>query len=266
MRRTTSPTPGPRSPSGRRGAPRPRGVTAIRASPGSLPVTTSSSDTPGHLAARAPVAATVGAATGQSSTRSSSCERCLRKPTAPSSSAASRTRVRQCSPPASPSTGCTATVRSMPATRASCSATRKALSRRCAPCSTCWKSQPPHRPGPAWGHGGGMRSTEAVKISTASARRKEEVVAVTRAITRSPGREWRTKTTRPSGARATQPPPAATAPTSSSRSSVPPGVVRGEVAMAAQRTVGDRGCGRRRRTMAEIFSDGGVDPGRSRSS
>ena len=42
---------------------------------------------------------------------------------------------------------------------------------------------------------------------------------MTWARTRSPGRLWRTKTTLPSGARATQPPPAAMAPTSSSRKS-----------------------------------------------
>ena len=39
------------------------------------------------------------------------------------------------------------------------------------------------------------------------------MAAVTTARTRSPGSVWRTKTTRPSGARATQEPPAATAPT-----------------------------------------------------
>ena len=45
--------------------------------------------------------------------------------------------------------------------------------RRWAPSSTCWKSQPPQRPGPAWGHGGATRSGDGRRISTASARRYE---------------------------------------------------------------------------------------------
>ena len=72
-------------------------------------------------------------------------------------------------------------------------------------------------------------------------------MAVTRARTRSPGRLWRTKTTWPSGARATQPPPAAMAPTSSSSRPVSSGV-----AMAVER---------RAATSAKI-SVRGVDPGR----
>ena len=54
--------------------------------------------------------------------------------------------------------------------------------------------------------------------SMASARRKEVVSPVISALTVSPGRACRTKTTRPSGARATQPPPPAMSPTSSSSS------------------------------------------------
>ena len=112
--RTTRPVlPAP----GGRGVPRPRGVMETKASPGLLPVTTSSSVACGHREARAPVAATAGPAMGQSSTSSSSCERCWRKPTAPFPSTATRTRLRQCSPPTSPSTGSTSTERSMPATR-----------------------------------------------------------------------------------------------------------------------------------------------------
>ena len=57
-------------------------------------------------------------------------------------------------PPGRPSTSSTSTRRSMPPTRDSCSATRSSLSRRCAAGETCWKSQPPHRPGPAWGQSG----------------------------------------------------------------------------------------------------------------
>ncbi len=42
------------------------------------------------------------------------------------------------------------------------------------------------------------------------------VSEVTSATTRSPGRAWRTNTTRPSSARATHPPPAAMAPVTTS--------------------------------------------------
>jgi hypothetical protein len=55
-------------------------------------------------------------------------------------------------------------------------------------------------------------------ISSASARRYDFVSSVIAAPTRSPGRQWRTKTTRPSSALATQPPPAAIGPISSSSS------------------------------------------------
>ena len=133
--------------------------------------TTSSSVAPGHRTARAPVAVTAGLAMGHSWTYSSRWERWRRNPTAPRPSTATRTRLRQPSPAASPGTGSTSTARSRPARRSSCSAMRKAFSRRCAPTSTCWKSQPPQRPGPACGQGGSTRSGEGVRISTASARR-----------------------------------------------------------------------------------------------
>ena len=42
--------------------------------------------------------------------------------------------------------------------RSSCSATTAAFSSRCAAGATCWKSHPPHRSGPAHGHGGSTRS------------------------------------------------------------------------------------------------------------
>ena len=100
--------------------------------------------------------------------------------------------------------------------RRSCSATRSAFSVRCAGSATCCQSQPPQRPGPAWGQGGCTRSGEASMISTASARRYDFVSSVIAARTRSPGNAWRTKTTRPSSALATQPPPAAIGPASSS--------------------------------------------------
>ena len=53
----------------------------------------------------------------------------------------------------------------------------------------------------------------------ASARRNEVVSEVIRARTRSPGKLWRTKTTRPSGPRPTHPPPAAIEPTTTSTTS-----------------------------------------------
>src|SRR5437868_4289267 len=91
-----------------------------------------------------------------------------------------------------------------------------ALRARWAGSEACCQSQPPQRPGPAKGQGAGTRSGDASMISTASARRKLLVVSVTRARTRSPGSACRTNTTRPSW-RATQKPPLATLPTSSSR-------------------------------------------------
>ena len=51
-------------------------------------------------------------------------------------------------------TSSTVTSRSSPASLESCSATTAAFSRRCSASVTCWKSQPPQAPGPAYGHGG----------------------------------------------------------------------------------------------------------------
>lgn len=66
-----------------------------------------------------------------------------------------------------------------------------------------------------------MRSLEAERISTASARRKRapSSPSVTRATTRSPGSVCRTNSTCPSDVRAMQWPPWATGPTSTSYSS-----------------------------------------------
>ena len=158
-------------------------------------------------------------AIGHRVTASMSWLRWRRSPSRPSRSTAKATRVLHPSPPGAPSTASTTTRRSSPATRASCSATRSSLSRRWAGPATCWKSQPPHRPGPAWGQTGATRSGDGSRTSTASARRNEVVSEVIRARTRSPGRLWRTNTTRPSGPRATQPPPAAIAPTCRSTTS-----------------------------------------------
>ena len=105
--------------------------------------------------------------------------------------------------------------RSTPPMRRSCSRRTSAFIRRCRAGVTCCQSQPPQRPGPAYGHGGTTRSGEAASTSTASARQNRLARAVTRAWTRSPGNACRTKMTRPSW-RATQLPPGATGPTSSS--------------------------------------------------
>ena len=101
--------------------------------------------------------------------------RCRWRPTVPSSSTAKphpgpppqAVRERRAPPRPPPR-------RSRPASRESCSATRSSFSRRWAGRATCWKSHPPHRPGPAWGHGGATRSGDASSTSTASARRNED--------------------------------------------------------------------------------------------
>ena len=49
--------------------------------------------------------------------------------------------------------GRTSTSTSRPAIRANCSRTTAALSARCVSRDACWKSQPPQRPGAAYGHG-----------------------------------------------------------------------------------------------------------------
>ena len=154
------------------------------------------------------------------STSSRSWERCRCRPGRPSAPTANETRVRQPRPSGAPGTSSTTHLALDPRrARRSCSATRAALSSRWRGRATCCQSQPPHRPGRAYGHGGSTRSGEASSTSTASARRYLVTACVTRARTRSPGTAWRTNTTRPSGARATHAPPAAAAPTSSSSSS-----------------------------------------------
>ena len=146
----------------------------------------------------------------QSSTATTSCERCLRRPGDPAGATAHCTRVRQSSPSSgSPGpTLSTVTSTSSPASRCSCSATTAALSLRWAGSATCWKSQPPHRSGPANGHGGVTRSSEASSTSTASARRNRSPSwpSVTSTTTRSPGSACRTKTTTPSCRATTKPP------------------------------------------------------------
>lgn len=177
-----------------------------------------------------PSSLTPGAAIMQWSISSMSWERCLRSPALPSSSIANCTRVRHCGTcPAgtlSPSAGMTVPSQPAcsgvsPASRSSCSAMTSPLSRRWAPGFACCQSQPPHLPGPAYGHGAGARSLEGSRTVTASARRKRESASpsVTRAMTFSPGRVCRTNRTRPSAVRAMQCPPCATGPTSTSYSS-----------------------------------------------
>ena len=90
-----------------------------------------------------------GRAIRHSSIGMTSRERCRRMPRLPSRATAYSIRVRQCRPWSSPGTASTSTSTSSSASRASCSRTTAALSARCAGRETCWKSQPPHRPGPA---------------------------------------------------------------------------------------------------------------------
>ena len=90
--------------------------------------------------------------------------------------------------------------RSMPATRCSCSRTRSALSRAGPARTTCWKSQPPQPPGPRrGGRAGSTRSGRGAQdLDGVGPQERAWWSEVTRARTRSPGRAWRTKTTRPS--------------------------------------------------------------------
>src|SRR5690606_33889597 len=121
----------------------------------------------------------------------------------------------------SPSTGAsTRTPRSIPASRRSCSDTTSPSNARWVARSTCWKSQPPQPPGPAYSQRLGTLPAAATRTSTASARRNRDVSppSVILARTRSPGRLCRTNTTRPAR-RATQCPPCAIGPTSTSTSS-----------------------------------------------
>src|SRR4051812_39138044 len=155
-----------------------------------------------------------GCAIRQRSISTTSCERCLRRPRPPSGRWTYCIRLRQASP-SDGGTSSTTTSRSRPASRCSCSETTAAFSRRCSSSVTCWKSQPPQSPGPAYGHGASTRSGEATCTSTASARRNRPSSSVTSAVTRSPGNACRTKTTCPSW-RATKCPPCATGPISSS--------------------------------------------------
>ena len=75
-------------------------------------------------------------------------------------------RVRQPSrPPGSSSTPANTSSTSRPASRVNCSRTTAALSSRCAAAVACCQSQPPQRPGPACGHGGGTRSGDARRTS-----------------------------------------------------------------------------------------------------
>src|SRR5690606_35811287 len=97
-----------------------------------------------------------------------------------------------------------------------CSATTAAFSSRCSDGSACCQSHPPHPPGTASGHGGCTRRSSGCRMSTASARQYDLCrSSVTSTTTRSPGSACRTNTTRPSW-RATQWPPCATGPTSTS--------------------------------------------------
>ena len=197
----------PSTPGRRRGrAARRSGACPCRRGPPASPrpgeARTSSWRAPFHDTDGTRASFTPSVAMGHRSTGTRSWLRWRWRPTVPSASTAKPTRVRHPSPSGAPGTSSTGTRRSRPARRDSCSATRSSLRRRWAGRATCWKSHPPHRPGPAWGQARSTRSGDASSTSTASARRNDEASDVIRARTRSPGRLWRTKTTRPSGARA----------------------------------------------------------------
>ncbi|MFC5041699.1 hypothetical protein [Ornithinimicrobium kibberense] len=137
------PPPRPRAPS----SPATRGTTTGSPTEGA---TTSSAATPrGAARSSTPVPTTPGAAMRQSLSGRTSWERCRRSPT-PSGPTANSTRVRHRRPSSSPGTGSqTTSTSATPPSRASCSRTTAALSRRCSATSTCCRSHPPHRPGPA---------------------------------------------------------------------------------------------------------------------
>ena len=146
-------------------------MTETTASAGSVPVTTSNSVAPGHRTVE-------GAGGGDGRAGDGAFVDVLQAVGAVAPEPDGAAAVHRHPDPAAvaqpvgvPGTGSTSTASSRPARRSSCSAMRKALRRRWAPISTCWKSQPPQRPGPAWGQGASTRSGEGVRISTASARR-----------------------------------------------------------------------------------------------
>ena len=161
--------------------------------------------------------------------------------------------------PGSPSPGAGATRTPPMASTASASASPP--TRRICPAMTCsfhrrwaggatWESSPPPTPdGPAWGHTGLTRSALASRISMASAQARVLRTLVTRARTRSPGRVWRTNTTRPEASRATQAPPWAGSPIRSSRTSPTPS----RAALALARRWGE---GRRRARVGMIGPSG----------
>ena len=158
-------------------------------------------------------------AIGQSSTGTTSCERCRRRPVRPAGRPRTAARERQPQRPAGQRLhgdgGRRAARPAGPAARR----TTAALSARCASGVTCCQSQPPHRPGPVCGQGGSTRSGDGVqhpdRVGPAEARRRGPRSPARR--TRSPGSACRTNTTRPS-CRATQCPPCATGPTVTSNS------------------------------------------------
>ena len=180
---------------------------------------------PGQVSAVTPTPLTSGCAIGHSPMWTISWDRCLCRPARPSRPTAKLTRVRQPSPGAaasgsSPGSASTVTSRSSPAIRASCWRTTAALSWRWAGRLACCQSQPPQPPGRACGQGGGTRSGDGSRISTASARASLAVTWVTAARTRSPGSACLTNTTCPlSSGRATHQPPCTASPTVSSSTS-----------------------------------------------
>ena len=205
------------------------GPCSARTTAPSSPADTWTERTPGQGSRVTPTASTVPVTWGHRSTGTTSWLRWAWNPARPERSTAYRTRVRQprpvSSPGARPGSGSAWTTTgppsrssgSTPPRRRSCSVTTAALSRRCSASSTCCRSQPPHPPGWAYGHGGTTRCGDGSRTCTASPRQKllPSPASVRRTRTRSPGRACRTNTTRPSGAsstRATTCPPCAMRP------------------------------------------------------
>ena len=106
-----------------------------------------------------PVRRRTTARAGASKRQSSTCDDVVRAVLAHPAAAAGQRHVAAAGSasagrPRHPAPASTSTSTSRPARRCSCSRTTSALSPRCRVERTCWKSQPPHRPGPAKRHGG----------------------------------------------------------------------------------------------------------------
>ena len=173
--RSRGPRRRPRAASARRRAPASsrRPARASPGRPGRATTTASGSPTDGATVSTAPTPgqspsvtrsrSMPGAAMRQWSIATTSWERCRRRPGPPLGvdreldAGAPVEPVRRRRAPARRRRRRRGAGQPVPAARA----TTSALSARCAGSATCWKSQPPQSPGPAYGHGGATRSGEA---------------------------------------------------------------------------------------------------------